>query len=252
MPLPLTRYLTWQSFCKTLKPANLPANVPQSGRDSVCCQTVLERSVELSRRLFCLATLFATAMAVAWTIDIPVASYFRLDTHPELFHKLVSFAEVFGHGLGVTWILLTVYVLDVHRRCRLPRIVAAIVGAGLSANLVKLTVGRIRPRELAVDQVWDSFVGWFPKFRPEIRLGLSCQRLPIDTLRARGGRDGSGNWTLHSLSTRPMAFCLFRGSGLVAARRNLRTLPQRYAGRCGARVPGLRRLSRPPPAGAMV
>jgi membrane-associated phospholipid phosphatase len=120
-------------------------------------------------------------MAVAWTIDIPVAAYFRLDIHPEFFHELVSFAEVFGHGLGVAWILLTVYVLDVHQRHRLPRIVAAIIAAGMSTNLAKLAVGRIRPRELAVDRVWDSFAGWFPGFHSEIPLGLTsgdCQSMP--------------------------------------------------------------------------
>ena len=85
----------------------------------------------MSRRLYYFAALFAIAMAVAWTIDIPVASYFRLDDTPEIFHKLVSLAEVFGHGLGVAWILLTAYVLDVNQRRRLPRIVAAIVGSGL-------------------------------------------------------------------------------------------------------------------------
>jgi membrane-associated phospholipid phosphatase len=141
----------------------------------------MERSDELSRRLCYLAAMFATAMAVAWTVDVPVASYFRLERQPEFFHELVSFAEVFGHGVGVAYILLAAYVLDVHQRRRLPRIVAAIVGAGLSADLVKLAVGRIRPRAMALDQVWDSFVGWFPKFHPEIRLGLSvndCQSIP--------------------------------------------------------------------------
>ena len=141
----------------------------------------MERSDELSRRLCYLAAMFATAMAVAWTVDVPVASYFRLERQPEFFHELVSFAEVFGHGVGVAYILLAAVVLDVHQRRRLPRIVAAIVGAGLLADLVKLAVGRIRPRAMALDQVWDSFVGWFPKFHPEIRLGLSvndCQSIP--------------------------------------------------------------------------
>ncbi len=120
-------------------------------------------------------------MAVAWTIDIPVASYVRLHKPPDFFHNMVSFAEVFGHGLGVGYILLTAYALDVHQRHHLPRIIAAIVGAGLLADLVKLAVGRMRPRALAVDQVWDSFAGWFPRFHPEIRLGLSvndCQSMP--------------------------------------------------------------------------
>ncbi len=135
----------------------------------------------MSRRLCILAAVFAVAMCFAWVIDVPVAAYFRPKPHSDSLHKLVSFAEVFAHGLGVAWILLTVFVLDVHQRCRLPRIVTAIVAAGMSANLIKLIVGRIRPRELAVDQVWDSFIGWFPRFHAELRHGLhpgDCESMP--------------------------------------------------------------------------
>jgi len=120
-------------------------------------------------------------MALAWTVDIRLAEHFRRESHPDFLHKTVSFAEVFAHGLGVAWLLLTVYVLDVHQRWRLPRVVAAVISAGMSANLVKLIVGRIRPRELAVGQVWDSFVGWFPRFHAEIRHGLGandCESMP--------------------------------------------------------------------------
>jgi membrane-associated phospholipid phosphatase len=131
--------------------------------------------------LYYFAALFAIAMAIALPIDNRVASYFRLRDPSGTFHTLVSLAEVFAHGLGVAGILLTAYMLDVNRRRCLPRIVVTIVGSGLVADVVKLAVGRIRPRALAVDRIWDSFVGWFPRFHPEIRQGLSpndCQSLP--------------------------------------------------------------------------
>lgn len=135
----------------------------------------------MSRRLCYLAALFATAMMIAWTIDVPVASHFRLDGHSDSLHDLVTLAEVFAHGLGVACILLTAYVLDVQQRRRLPRIVTAVVAAGLLADLIKLCVGRMRPRALAVNQVWDSFAGWFPMFQPESRFGMNssdCQSVP--------------------------------------------------------------------------
>ena len=143
--------------------------------------TWIEGSGGLSRRLYYFAALFAIAMAMALTIDTRVASYFRLRAPAGTFHQLVSLAEVFAHGLGVACILLAAYVLDVsHRRC-IPRVVVAIVGSGLLSDLVKLVVGRMRPRVLAVDRVWDSFVGWLPKFNPHIPHGLSssdCQSFP--------------------------------------------------------------------------
>ena len=133
------------------------------------------------RQLIYLAALFAAAAVLALTVDVPVAAYFRQHNTWKEFHKLLSLAEVFAHGLGVACILLTVYVLDVRQRCRLPRIITGVVGAGLSADLIKLIVGRMRPRALAVEQVWDSFTGWFPMTRPEIRHGMSssaCQSFP--------------------------------------------------------------------------
>jgi membrane-associated phospholipid phosphatase len=135
----------------------------------------------LVRRLCLLAVLFALAAVLALPLDLPIASVFRRDVDGDLIHDLVSLAEVFAHGLGVACILLTAYVLDVRQRRRMPRVIAAVVGAGLSVDLIKLLVGRFRPRGLEVAQVWDSFCGWFPMFRPEIRQGLSvgqCQSLP--------------------------------------------------------------------------
>lgn len=133
------------------------------------------------RRLCLLAVLFASAAALALPLDLSIASFFRRDADGDVIHDLVSLAEVFAHGLGVACILLTAYVLDVRQRCRMPRVIAAVVGAGLTVDLIKLLVGRFRPRGLEVAQVWDSFCGWFPMFRPEVRQGLSvgqCQSLP--------------------------------------------------------------------------
>lgn len=135
----------------------------------------------MSRRLCYLAALFAICAALALPFDVPVASYFQRDNDWGAIHDLVKLAEVFAHGFGVACILLTAYVLDVPQRRRMPRIITAVVGAGLSADLIKLMVGRMRPRAQVVDHVWDSFSGWFPLFRLEFRDGVSisnCQSFP--------------------------------------------------------------------------
>ena len=79
------------------------------------------------RRLCLLAVLFASAAALALPLDLSIASFFRRDADGDVIHDLVSLAEVFAHGLGVACILLTAYVLDVRQRCRMPRVIAAVV-----------------------------------------------------------------------------------------------------------------------------
>jgi membrane-associated phospholipid phosphatase len=62
--------------------------------------------------------------------------------------KAIHLCEVFGHGIGVGLILLTVYVLDPAGRGRVPRMVACVLGAGLTADVVKMLVARTRPHVL--------------------------------------------------------------------------------------------------------
>ena len=118
----------------------------------------------MNRRLYWLAALFLVATAAALAVDVPIATFCRQAGVPGFFRELLSLAEVFGHGLGAACILLTAFVIDVGRRRRLPRIAISVFGAGLLADLLKLVVGRLRPRALIVDHIWDSFIGWFPMF----------------------------------------------------------------------------------------
>ena len=123
----------------------------------------------LSRRLYWLAAVFFVAMTVAFAVDVPAATFCKQGGVPGFFRKLLSLAEVFAHGLGAAGILLTAFVIDIGQRRRMPRIVISVVGAGLLADLLKLVVGRMRPRVQIVDQVWNSFTGWFPIFMPGAR-----------------------------------------------------------------------------------
>lgn len=108
--------------------------------------------------------MFLVAMAATLAVDVPVARICARGDLPFEARALLSLAEVFGHGMGAAGILVTVFVLDVARRRRLPRVVFCVVASGLLADLVKLVFGRTRPRAVIVDHVWSSFIGWFPQF----------------------------------------------------------------------------------------
>jgi len=101
---------------------------------------------------------------VAFAADLAVTSFCRAGSLPGDVRKLVILAEVFGHGVGVGCVLLTVVVLDRARLRALPRLIACAYGAGLVANIGKLIVIRARPRQNQFDSVWETFQGWFPLF----------------------------------------------------------------------------------------
>jgi membrane-associated phospholipid phosphatase len=119
----------------------------------------------MARKLYLLALLWALAVPVAFAVDVPLADYCRRHQHDsgwkKHFAKLCSVSEVYAHGFGVAAILATAFVLDPAQRRRLPRMIACTVCGGVSANVLKFAVVRWRPRERAVECVWDSFGGWF-------------------------------------------------------------------------------------------
>ncbi|MCE9547881.1 MAG: phosphatase PAP2 family protein [Planctomycetia bacterium] len=67
-------------------------------------------------------------------------------------------AEVFGYGVSVAVMLLAVLLVDAKRRWAWPRLVMMSLGAGLSANIVKLFLARTRPKYCAMGtDVWHTF-----------------------------------------------------------------------------------------------
>lgn len=119
-------------------------------------------------RLWLLPGIFALASAgAALAIDMPVAQWAQGRGYPRLVRELMSLAEAFGHGAGVTLVFLTVYTLDPLRRRLLPRAVLTVLAGGCGANLVKLLVSRSRPAatNLASMESWQTFAGWLPLAR---------------------------------------------------------------------------------------
>ncbi len=97
---------------------------------------------------------------------MPLARYCHYlqveDKFPGDIQRLFGMSEVFGHGLGVLLILITVFVLDPDRRGSLVRLAAAAFGSGLAANCVKLMIARRRPHSFDLDAggVWHTFCGF--------------------------------------------------------------------------------------------
>lgn len=83
-------------------------------------------------------------------------------------HRTLELAEPFGDFAGVILVALGIAVLQPSARRHLPLLVLAVATAGLTADLFKMCVGRIRPTNLdwsVVRSVGDTFTEWFPSLR---------------------------------------------------------------------------------------
>lgn len=130
-------------------------------------------------RQACLAGWICALLApLALWMDIPAARYFLADRFPGDLQRVLSWSEVFGHGMGVVIIGITVLVVDPASKWKLPRLLVSALGAGLAADIVKLLVARLRPRhfDLAHD-IRDSFAGWLPLWNPVEGVGSFGYRL---------------------------------------------------------------------------
>jgi membrane-associated phospholipid phosphatase len=120
------------------------------------------RTAALHERRDVPLALFALGL-LSLTIDLPAAAYFQ-EGGRGLIKQLLECAEFFGHAMGVLFILVGIAVLDPGRRPMLPRIAACSFGAGLVADLVKMTIARTRPHrfDLSTTDVLATFDRWFP------------------------------------------------------------------------------------------
>lgn len=108
------------------------------------------------------AGLLALATVVALQVDASVARFFADERLPAVVRKLLQLSEFFGHGLGILMIGLFLWQVDPPRRWAIPRLLFIAIGSGVVADLVKLAVARLRPRDMsAVHSVADIVHGWF-------------------------------------------------------------------------------------------
>jgi membrane-associated phospholipid phosphatase len=101
----------------------------------------------LRRRYLRASIAFVLATAAALWVDLPVARWVDEGGFRRLgdFDSLVIWSEIYAHGVGVSVILLVVFVLDPAHRRHVLRLGVLSLGAGLVANVAKLLVTRERP-----------------------------------------------------------------------------------------------------------
>lgn len=105
-----------------------------------------------------IAIAYAIAAVCALAIDLPVTAYFKKGV-PRFLGEFFENCEVFGNGYGVAMILIAVVVLDRTAWKVTPLLIAGSLGSGLISNILKLTLGRTRPRQFdfSMTSVWDTF-----------------------------------------------------------------------------------------------
>lgn len=116
--------------------------------------------------LLWLTVILAVLAASAFSVDLSVRQFCAAGRVPGDLRRVLTWSELFAHGFGVVLLTATIAVLDPRCHRRLPRLLTCAFAPGIAANIVKLLVARLRPREFAADQVWDSFLGFFPSVWP--------------------------------------------------------------------------------------
>ena len=97
--------------------------------------------------------------------DLAVARWLAAGHLPGGIHDVLERSETFAHGIGIAAILIVLFAADPLRRWTFPRVVLAVVAAGLCANLLKLLIGRLRPHSADLSgQLTETFSGLLPLF----------------------------------------------------------------------------------------
>ena len=112
-----------------------------------------------------ISLLLLIAAAFALVVDLPIARWLISHRLRGDLRDIMEISEAFGHGLGVILVLAAIWTLHPPGRRFLPKLVAASLGAGMVANMLKLLVARNRPRTFDLsryDHVADTFGSWFP------------------------------------------------------------------------------------------
>jgi glycosyltransferase involved in cell wall biosynthesis/membrane-associated phospholipid phosphatase len=143
------------------------------------------------------AVALVAAGCAAFAVDLPLSRWLVRDDGLLMFDRVIEAAEAFGHATTVILIIFAVVAADVVNRRTGPRILAASLGAGVVANLVKMIVSRSRPYDgdFSQPEVWDTFAGFlpiltgvakghsFPSAHVAVAAGLACA---LATLYPRG------------------------------------------------------------------
>ncbi|MSR58744.1 MAG: phosphatase PAP2 family protein [Planctomycetaceae bacterium] len=121
-------------------------------------------SRRLNRPFIPLGFLLVAGLA-ALAVDLPLSRTLVTGQSLEVLHDLLRSVEPFGQPTAILVTAAAIALCDPTRRVAVPRLLAAALGAGLAADIVKLLVARSRPYSFDLtESVWSSFREAFPGF----------------------------------------------------------------------------------------
>ncbi len=190
------------------------------------------------RTLLLLAALGGVGAVASFSVDQSCSQSLRSLELPGDLGKAIQLSEVFAHGIGVAAILGTLLLVAKHQRSAVLGTILITAAAGLTANLAKQTVVRIRPNSQGKIQV-ERQVAHNQFGRASIAAGGCCsggaQLLGLASEEFSLGTCGHGLGTGYRpeprLSPRSMAVPAIRIAGQFAAHREWCPLSQRCV--CG-------------------
>ncbi len=143
----------------------------------------MQRPARTSLNKHCVLALAVLAAALIVSLaDGFIARNYQYHFLPGELRRIVSWSEIFAHGMGVAVIILGVIVLAPDLRRYVPRLIACPLLAGLAAAGLKYFAQRTRP--LAMYEMLDttagqSSVGWGREFDGRIeQLSYNFQSFP--------------------------------------------------------------------------
>ena len=115
-------------------------------------------------RWFLVPAALLLAAVAALNFDLPLAKRCYGRDYPGFVRHILSNAEPFGDAYGLLLIVAGVFLFDTGRRKLLPWIIAAGLGSGLTADVIKLFISRTRPQsfDLKIHYVAETFGPWLP------------------------------------------------------------------------------------------
>lgn len=102
---------------------------------------------------------------IAVRFDLSIAGLCVSEHVPGDLRRILGLAEIFAHGAGVVLIGWCIWHLAPQRRRCLPRLAACAFMPGLVANLLKISLCRLRPiyfGEQLPNSIWDSWIATLP------------------------------------------------------------------------------------------
>jgi membrane-associated phospholipid phosphatase len=113
--------------------------------------------------LFLLTGALLVVGLAALGVDCRLAQWLAEGRCPKSLDQFLARAELLGRGECVLLVALIVYQLDASRRWAAAWVLACPLLSGLAADLVKLSIARVRPHNFDfAGDVWSTFGGWFP------------------------------------------------------------------------------------------